>query len=56
MEVPTRNIDLTSPFWSRVRNSARTKTIPALVKAQKESGHWDCLKWKEGHVPRPHVS
>lgn len=55
MEVPTRNVDITSPFWSAVQSRSRTKTIPALVKAQKESGHWYCLTWKEGHQPRPHV-
>ncbi|KAF6840754.1 hypothetical protein CMUS01_03851 [Colletotrichum musicola] len=53
-EVPTRNVDITSPFWSKVRDGSRKKTVPALVKAQKESGHWDCLKWKEGHQPQPH--
>ncbi|KAF4843255.1 Non-reducing end beta-L-arabinofuranosidase [Colletotrichum siamense] len=54
MEVPTRNVEITSSFWVQLRDSGRLKTIPALVKAQKESGHWDCLKWKEGHQPQPH--
>ncbi|KAJ0333146.1 hypothetical protein COL922a_010970 [Colletotrichum nupharicola] len=54
MEVPTRNVEITSSFWAQLRDSGRLKTIPALVKAQKESGHWDCLKWKEGHQPQPH--
>ncbi|KAM0324124.1 hypothetical protein ACHAQA_008316 [Verticillium albo-atrum] len=54
MEVPTRNVTITSPFWAYVRNCTRTKTIPALIKAQKESGHWDVLKFKLGHKPPPH--
>ncbi|SPO00359.1 uncharacterized protein DNG_03204 [Cephalotrichum gorgonifer] len=54
MEIPTRNVDITSEFWSIIRDCSRTKTIPALVKAQKDTGHWDCLKWKEGHEQKPH--
>ncbi|KAM0285171.1 hypothetical protein ACHAQH_001600 [Verticillium albo-atrum] len=56
MEVPTRNVDITSPFWSHVRNNGRTQTVPALIKAQKESGHWDVHKFKPGHEPPPHGS
>ncbi|KAK5231392.1 hypothetical protein LTR72_000573 [Exophiala xenobiotica] len=47
-DVPVRNVDISSPFWAHMRECSRQKTIPAIIKAQKLSGHWQCLTWKEG--------
>jgi hypothetical protein len=38
-----------------MQSSSRDKTIPAIIKAQKELGHWYCLTWKEGHDVKPHA-
>ncbi|KAJ4245054.1 hypothetical protein NW762_014264 [Fusarium torreyae] len=54
MHPIARDVDITSPFWSFLQKCSREKTIPALIQAQKKSGHWDCLKWKEGHEVKPH--
>lgn len=53
-DIPIRNVDITSPFWSRMQQFSRQKTIPAIVKAQKSLDHWYCLTWKEGHQTKPH--
>ncbi len=55
-DVPVRNVDISSPFWAHMRECSRQKTIPAIIKAQKLSGHWQCLTWKEGHDAEIHVS
>ncbi|KAI5462772.1 hypothetical protein BGZ63DRAFT_412542 [Mariannaea sp. PMI_226] len=54
MSIPVKSVNITSTFWSLMRDCCRTKTIPAIVKVQKETGHWDCLTWHEGHQPQPH--
>ncbi|KAF9886285.1 hypothetical protein FE257_011898 [Aspergillus nanangensis] len=50
-----RDVAITSPFWSQMQACSRTNTIPAIIKAQKETGHWYCLTWKEGHAIKPHA-
>jgi len=54
-QVSVRDVDITSTFWSQMQRCSREKTIPAIVKAQKELQHWYCLKWQEGHDIKPHV-
>lgn len=49
-----RDVTITSPFWSQVQTCSRRNTIPAIIKAQKDTGHWYCLTWKEGHSVKPH--
>ncbi|KAL4963440.1 glycoside hydrolase family 127 protein [Aspergillus stella-maris] len=53
-QVPVRNVDITSTFWSQMQRCSRDKTIPAIIKAQKSLKHWYCLTWKEGHEIQPH--
>jgi hypothetical protein len=55
-DVPVRSVDISSPFWAHMRECSRQKTIPAIIKAQKLSGHWQCLTWKEGDDHEIHVS
>ncbi|GES64124.1 DUF1680 domain protein [Aspergillus terreus] len=50
-----RDVAITSPFWSQMQACSRNNTIPAIIKAQKETGHWYCLTWKEGHPVKPHA-
>lgn len=52
--VPVQQVDVVSPFWCRMLDVTRTKTIPAIVKAQREADHWTCLTWKPGHAVKPH--
>lgn len=49
-----RDVTITSPFWSQIQSCSRDNTIPAIIKAQKDTGHWFCLTWKEGHPVQPH--
>ncbi|KAL4868014.1 hypothetical protein BDV12DRAFT_209465 [Aspergillus spectabilis] len=53
-QVPVRNVDITSGFWSQMQRCSKEKTIPAIIKAQKSLQHWYCLTWKEGHEIQPH--
>ncbi|KAE8376866.1 hypothetical protein BDV26DRAFT_282262 [Aspergillus bertholletiae] len=53
-QVPVRNVDITSTFWSQMQRCSKEKTIPAIIKAQKSLQHWYCLTWKEGHEIQPH--
>lgn len=53
-DLPVTNVDISSPFWVRIQECARDKTIPAIVEAQKASQHWYCLTWREGHPIKPH--
>ncbi|KAL4738792.1 hypothetical protein BDV11DRAFT_215676 [Aspergillus similis] len=53
-QVPVRNVNITSAFWSQMRRCSKEKTIPAIIKAQKSLQHWYCLTWKEGHEIQPH--
>lgn len=54
--VPVQNVHIASKFWSQVQQDTREKVIPAIIRAQKTTGHWYCLTWKEGHEVKPHVS
>ncbi|KAL4972415.1 hypothetical protein BDW66DRAFT_154739 [Aspergillus desertorum] len=54
-QVPVRNVNITSDFWSQMQWCSKERTIPAIIKAQKSSQHWYCLTWKEGHKIQPHV-
>ncbi|RJE27632.1 DUF1680 domain protein [Aspergillus sclerotialis] len=49
-----RDVRITSQFWSQMQTCSREITIPAIIKAQKDTGHWYCLTWKEGHPVKPH--
>ncbi|KAL4874352.1 hypothetical protein BJY04DRAFT_225109 [Aspergillus karnatakaensis] len=53
-QVPVRNVEITSAFWSQMQRCSKEKTIPAIIKAQKSLQHWYCLTWKEGHEIQPH--
>ncbi|KAL2820168.1 hypothetical protein BDW59DRAFT_181528 [Aspergillus cavernicola] len=53
-QVPIRNANITSAFWSQMQRCSKEKTIPAIIKAQKSLQHWYCLTWKEGHEILPH--
>ncbi|KIV81111.1 hypothetical protein PV11_08558 [Exophiala sideris] len=52
--VPVQDVDISSPFWSWYQQRSREKVIPAIIHAQKSTGHWYCLTWKEGHEVKPH--
>ncbi|OIW30432.1 DUF1680-domain-containing protein [Coniochaeta ligniaria NRRL 30616] len=52
--VPVQNVQIDSHFWSQVQQGSREKVIPAIIRAQKSTGHWYCLTWKEGHNVKPH--
>lgn len=54
--VPVQNVNVSSPFWSWYQQCSREKVIPAIIHAQKSTGHWSCLTWKAGHPVKPHVS
>lgn len=53
-ETPITSVNITSAFWSRTQTCARTKTIPAIIEAQKSWNHWSCLTWRRGHDVKPH--
>ncbi|KAK1633480.1 hypothetical protein BDP81DRAFT_483102 [Colletotrichum phormii] len=53
--IPFQNVRVSSPFWSKVQQNVRDFTVPSIIKAQKEEGHWDCLTLKKGHQPQPHA-
>ncbi|KAK5279257.1 hypothetical protein LTR40_008063 [Exophiala xenobiotica] len=52
--VPVQNVNISSPFWSWYQQCSREKVIPAIIHAQKSTGHWYCLTWKAGHPVKPH--
>lgn len=54
-EIPVKNVEISSGFWSQMQQNARKNTIPAIIKAQKDLGHWYCLTWGEDHDVKPHV-
>ncbi|PYH95631.1 DUF1680-domain-containing protein [Aspergillus ellipticus CBS 707.79] len=52
--APLRHVTITSPFWSALQTNSRETTIPAIIHAQKTTGHWTCLTWPPNHPTKPH--
>ncbi|KAK6835622.1 hypothetical protein RU639_002360 [Aspergillus parasiticus] len=53
-DVALRHVEISSRFWSSVQHRTRETTIPAILRAQKDTGHWYCFTLKEGHSEVPH--